>query len=411
MKDKDEDKYNARWKATIDQLRLITDIKVQMYAVKRAKEVAAASSLQYLLSEARFQKMLDDGNAKALKAEVSKWLAKHTESEDEGLYSIQEAFDKVMTDYPWKGRAPKIGTGVYPVDFWYGGLRAPGLGIYMMPTGNGKSVALMNTARHAAAIEQRSVLFITNELTVNEQTERFLARMQQPTPDASGKLTYVAINEIQDDPAIAYQKLTGYQAELGKHLYIYSANLGQTVEDVDEIIQRVKNERGKIPDLVVIDYIERMATKVRMDRGKTWSYYGQIARELVWLAKRRDCVIWTAIQTNRSGMDANQPLTMKAAQGSIEHLQEAAIVVGGRRVKVTQAGGEELKGLEFTELKARHDAMEERSMIIECDLRRMFLSDNVIENYVELEDDDVEQTNTGGKVKPIKGQAQTKGKV
>lgn len=407
MEENDKEKFDARYKTTIEQLRGY-DQKIQSYNIAKAKEAAAAYSLHYLLYEQRFQKMLEDGNTNALKAELSKWLSRHTESEDEGLFSIQEAYEKLLDDYPWQGRQPKISTGIRPIDEWSGGLRAPQMGIIMAPTGGGKSVLLMNLARHAAAIEQKTVLFITNELTINEQTERFLVRMQHPKPDAKGNLKFVPLNTIQDDPGTAYKKLEGYQAELNKHLYIYSANLGQTVQDIDEVIKRVKNERGVYPDLLVIDYIQRMSTQLRMDRNKTWSYLGQIAKELVWLGKRRNCGIWTAAQTNRSGMNIKADLSMENAQDSIQHFQEASLVFGARKVQVTDSKNIQRSGLEFTELKSRHGAMEGRKMVVEVDLSRMFISDRKIENIKEIEDADA-AVNSSQK-KSIKGQSQVKGK-
>lgn len=413
MKEKDKGKFDARWKSTIDTLRpFITKNKVMSMNVKRAKEAAATSALEYIVSENRFQKLLEEGNADGVKAEISRWLALHTEDSGEGLYSIQEGFDKLMDDHPWQGKKPKIATGIKPIDEWSGGLRAPQLGIFMAPTGHGKSSLLMNVARHAAAIESKVVLFITNELTINEQTERFLVRMQHPKPGPDGKMHFIPLNEIQDDPGKAYRKLDGYQKELDKHLYIYSAGINQDVEGIDEVMKRVRNERGRWPDLVVIDYIERMAATVQMDRGKTWTYYGQIAKELVWLAKRRNCVIWTAVQTNRSGLNAKADMSMENAQGSIQHFQEASLAVGVRKVQVSVTATETKTGMEFTEMKARHGAMEGRKMTVEVDLGRMWISNNEIVGLKEIEDaDTVDAPKNDGTKKKIKGQAQAKGKA
>ncbi len=412
MREKDKGKFDARWKQTIELLRpSLQDNKTMIMNVKRAKEAAATCALEYIVSEHRFQKMLEDGDADGVKGEMSRWLALHTEETGEGLYSIQEGFDKLMYDHPWQGKKPKIGTGIWPVDLWSGGMRAPQMGIFMAPTGHGKSALLMNVARHAAAIEQKTVLFITNELTINEQTERFLVRMQHPKPGPDGKLVFVPLNEIQDDPGKAYRKLDGYQAELDKHLYIYSAGINQNVEGIDDVMKRVRNERGVWPDLVVIDYIERMATVVQMDRSKTWTYFGQVAKELVWLAKRRHCVVWTAIQTNRGGLNKDADMSLENAQGSIQHLQEAALVLGVRKVQVGISPTEQKTGLEFKEMKARHGEMSGRKMTVEVDLGRMWISANELVGLKEIEDaDTVDAPKNDGTKKKIKGQAQVKGK-
>jgi replicative DNA helicase len=410
MKDKDQAKYEARWKATLEQLRSFKDMKLMAFNVARAKEAAAARAFQYLIKEDRIQKMIEAGDAKALKGEMSKWVTKHTESEDEGLYPIQAAFDKVVDDHPWQGRQPKIATGIHPIDEWSGGLRPAQMGIIMAPSGHGKSTLLMNIARYAAAIEQKRVLFITNEMTINEQTERFLARMQDPKPDASGNLSFVTLDQIQEDPSTAYKKLEGYQKELNSRLYLYSAGLDQNSQEVEDVMRQIAAEYGGWPDMVVIDYIERMATVSRMDKAASWTYYGQIAKELLWLAKRRKCAVWTAIQTNRSGMNKKVELGMEHGQGSIQHFQEAALALAVRRVMVNTGGDDLVTGLEFFEMKARHSAMEGRRMVVRADLGRMYISDEEIEDIESIEEVDPADIQSGPAPK-IKSQASVKGKV
>lgn len=408
MEDKDKAKFDARWGTTLAQLRGY-DNKTQTYAINRAKEAAAAYSLHYLMHEQRFQQMLDTGNAEGLRREVSHWLGRHTESEDEGLFSIQEAFDKLLSDHPWQGKMKKVPTGIKAIDEWVGGLRAPQMGIIMAPTGHGKSALLMNIALTAAAIEGKQVLFITNELTTNEQSERFMVRLQNPHDDG-GRFKFFSLGEIQEDPTLAYKQFKGYQNELNKKLYIYSANLGQDVAGIEEVCQRVRNERGVWPAVIIVDYLERMSTKVRMDRGQTWTYFGQIAKELVWLAKRRNCVIWTAVQTNRSGMNIKTDLGMESAQGSIQHFQESSFAVGVRKVQVTTGDNEVKSCLEFQEMKARHGAMEGRKMVLECDLGRMWISENEVKSIKEIEEDDASTSKKGSKKPSLGGQRRTKGK-
>ena len=119
--------------------------------------------------------------------------------------------------------------------------------------------------------------------------------------------------------------------------------------------------------------------------------------------------MWSAIQTNRSGMNSANAMSMEMGQGSVQHFQEASLAVAMRKVQVRE-GDTPKTGLEFTEMKARHGAMEGRSMIVEADLSRMYISDTVLENCLEIEDDvDVAPTNGGNR--KIQGQAQVKGKT
>lgn len=408
MEAKDKAKFDARWKGTLSTLQGF-ESKAQALNVKLAKQTAASRAFQCLIQENRIQTMIESGDANALRGEVSRWISAHTESEDEGLYTLQQGFDKAVDEHDWQGRAPKIATGIRPIDEWSGGLRPPQMGIIMAPSGHGKSALLMNFARYAACVEEQIVLFITNEMTVTEQMERFMVRMQDPKPGPDGQPTFVTLNQIQDNPAAAYKKLEGYQEALSKRLFIYSAGLNQDAMGVEDVMRRVKAEHGVWPSLVVIDYLERMATCVRMDKARTWTYLGQIAKELVWLQKRRNCSLWTAIQTNRGGMSSKVTLGMEHAQGSIEQLQESALAYAVRRVMVTSAGGEQVVGLEFTEMKSRHGAMEGRQMILRADLSRMYVSNEVIENVQEIEDVDPADV-ASGPAPAIKGPVRGRGK-
>lgn len=404
--EKDSKKFEARWKSTLDQLKNYKDTKTQIYNIKKAKEIAAAYSLNYLISEQRFQKMLEDGNANALKAEVSRWLTKHTEDPENQVLSLQESFDHLLENFPWQGRDSKISTGILPIDKWAGGLRAPQLGIIIAPSGHGKSAILMNIARWAASVEAKTVLFVSNELTIEEQTERFLVRIQDPKRDSSGKINFVTLNELQDDPTLGWRKLEGYQKELDKRLYLYSAPLGQNVIELEEIMKRIRHERGAWPNLVIIDYLERMATTKKMDRGKTWIYLGELARELIWLAKRRKCAIWTAGQTNREGMNPKIELGMQHSQNSIQHIQESSLVLGVRKVQVTNSSGVQISCLEFKELKSRHGEMSGRRMLLEVDLSKMYISDREVEDIQNIEEE--KNIPSDGTKKSIKSQKQVR---
>ena len=396
MQEKDEEKFNVRWKGTLLALEGV-DTKLQSKAVQDAKDVAAAYSFNYLMNENRIQQMIADCDGEGLRNEMSAWLSRHTQTEDEGLYSIQEAFDKLITEYPWRGRDMRIKTGLKPIDEWSGGLRPNQLGIIIAPTGHGKSATLMNAAWYTAAVEGKRTLFISNELSVDEQSERFMVRMQDPRTGADGKLKYVDIGEVQEDPTLAYKNLEqGHMKQLTKNLMIYSAGLNQTAAAMDELCQRLKFERGFFPEVIIIDYMERMGTVEPVDRKQTWTFYGQIARELIWLARRRRAVVWTAAQTNRAGLKSDIEIGLEHMQGSIQHAQEAAYAVTIRRKKVTLTDGTEQSCLEFHEHKSRFGAMENRKMLVKVDLSRMYISDEEAESIKEIEEDDNEQTMPNG---------------
>lgn len=383
MAEVDQAKYQQRYKTTLEQLNGV-DEKLAIKAIEDGKSAAAAYNLSYIISDARFQQLLTEANADGLKLELAKWLHDHTETDDEGLFTIQEAFDKLLTEYPWQGRPQRMLTGIKAIDEWAGGIRQGQLGLLIAPTGNGKSAALMNIARHGAVMEGKKVLFITNEMSVDEQTERFMVRLQDPRL-VNGKYVYVTLSEIQEDPTLAYKNMgTGYQRQLFDNLVIYSAALNQTVDNIEEICQRIRIEKGWFPDIIVIDYMERMSTKEKMNKEQTWTFYGALARELIWLARRRRCAVWTAAQTNRAGMNKDILLSLEHMQGSIQHAQEATLAYTMRKVPVDTVDGEVI-ALEFGEQKNRFGATSGRRMKLKCDLGRMFISDEEVESIKEIE--------------------------
>jgi hypothetical protein len=414
MEDRDQAKYNSRWKTTLTACEHYDDTK-QMVALRKAKDAAASYSLQHLITSQRFQQMLTAGQGDQLQSEMAAWLSAHNVEMGEGTYNIQQAFDKLIDDMAWTGHAPRLPTGISCIDEWsYGGLRPGQVGIIMAPTGGGKSVALLNIAHHAAVVEQKPVLFITNELTVNEQAERFLARMQVPT-NVNGVDHYQPIQLIQEDPTVAYRKLKGFASGISDRLYITSVDLNTSAMDIEEHLKRMKAEKGFAPALIVIDYMERMKPTGRVSKDREWIFMGEIAKELVRLAKMKSVVLWTACQTNRGGLNAKADMSMEHAQGSIRHFQEAASVIAARTasVEMDADGVEKTMCMEFQEKKQRHAAMRDRKVYLEVKLDTMRITDKEViplsdVAYDDEKDDDQNPKKGRG---ALKSQAKVKGKT
>ena len=415
MEEKDKDLYKARWKTTINSLETKPkDVSKMVLTLDKAKSTGASLALSTLIHSQDFQIELANGNGKKLNDQLSEYLRRWGEQvEGEGMFNIREAFDKLIQESTWAGKPSRIGSGIYPIDLWTnGGLRPGQLGILIAPTGGGKSATLANIALYAAQVEQQGVLLITNEMTVNEQSERLLVRMQVPKT-INGKLIYRSLQEIQDDPSIVFKQFDSrWSVGLDKLLYIESTDLGQTADNIEEEINKLRRERGFKPKVIVIDYMERMAPKTRVNREKEWIYLQEVAKELVRLAKRLDAIIWTAVQTNRSGLSAKVELNMSHGQGSIRHFQEAAFVATLQKVIVpmSASGEKDVKCLLFAEQKQRHNSMEDRKMLVKHDLSRMFISKEEVEvpndAEVEVQKDD-NDTKQKGILSPWKAKGGT----
>lgn len=400
MESKDEDMYKKRWQSTLAGLELYpNDSAKQVLATTKAREAGSALALDALVHSQAFQSALAEGEGDALIKMTRHYISQWNDSEDgEGVFNIREAFDKLIDDNAWSGRPDRIASGILPLDDWTnGGLRPRQLGIIMAPTGGGKSAVLANIAHNMASIEQLPVLFITNELSVNEQSERFLVRMQKPDELSDGTLRYRTLQEVQDDPSVAYKGLgRRWAVGLEKRLYIASVDLGQTANDIEELIKRLRVEEGFKPAAIIIDYIERMAPSSKVSREKEWIWIGEIAMELVRLAKRTNALVWSATQTNRIGLSKGVELDMTMGQGSIRHFQEAAFVGAAQKcvVPLTTEGEQDVKCIMFSELKQRHNAFEGRSSLMKHDLSRMYISKEEV--FVPQDsEEDVKDDNTG----------------
>jgi len=418
MEERDKSKYDSRYKTTLTALDYAKyDNTKQMQAIRKAREAAASYSLSAVIHSQNFQTMLNEGNGDGLLGEMSHWLGEHTQAEGEGIYNIKEAFDKLVSEMPWDGRSPRIGTGVQCIDDWtYGGLRKGQLGLIMAPTGEGKSTILMNIAHHVAVVEQKPVLFVTNELTIDEQAERFLARMQAPEIDANGNEFYHTLREIQEDPTVAYRGMERkWEAGIEGRLFVISVDLNTTADMIEGHLSRLRAEHGFVPATVVIDFLERMKPTSNVSKDKEWIYIGEIAKELVRLGKRRKANVWTAIQTNRSGLSRGVVQDMSQAQSSIRQLQEAATVVGVRKVYVEMdaSGEHKIECLAFKELKQRHSAMMDREVLLRVMLERMVITKEEIippsdDAISDGEEADGKQQDS--KPKRIRGQREVKNK-
>jgi hypothetical protein len=219
-----------------------------------------------------------------------------------------------------------------------------------------------------SGISGKKVWYVTNELPIEEIAERAVA-----------KISGTNLSDIMEDAA------SGYTAHLDRLLKpVYKNNLLITEynkkispAELESNINKWTALTGWKPDVIVLDYMERMKpSEEGYSPDKSWLWLGAIARELVWMAKRMNIVIWTAAQTNRSGLGA-EVVTMDMSQGSIQHLQEASAVV--TMIQRDCPGKPDKKVLGFRAQKMRHSRRDNNVVWLEADLKKMTITDHVVE--------------------------------
>jgi replicative DNA helicase len=375
FKDKDAEAWDLRYREVIEDLRRENpDLSECLYVLGKAKDAAIVRSFQSLETDHDFMKLQSEFDGTRVLTEVTKWLNLFAGQADEESANIKEAIESLVSaSHEISERIP-IGLNV--IDEWTdGGLRPKQLGIFMAATGKGKSSVLVNAAYNVAEIMDKSCWLITNELTMHEQTERFLARM-------TGK----NLSQIQNDPAIAYSNLEKHWKDgLHDRLRITSVNRNISANDIDGMLVRWAQISGWKPAVLVLDYMERMRpNETGYDRNKEWTWLGAIAQDLVQLAKRHNLVIWTACQTNRSGLMEGVDMSMSMGQASIKHFQEAACVIAMTQTQVKSKYGEEVSiGIEFTGLKFRHSKLANRKAVVHVNLATMLISNDKAERAVK----------------------------
>jgi hypothetical protein len=134
---------------------------------------------------------------------------------------------------------------------------------------------------------------------------------------------------------------------------------------------------GWKPDVLILDFMERMKPcDAGYGRDKEWNWLGAISRDLSRFAKRHNILVWTAAQTNRSGMVKGVKMDLGMAQASTKHLQEATVVIGMTQQDI----GDDKIAMEFSSLKQRHSRRSFKPVMVECDLSKMNITNDVYES-------------------------------
>jgi replicative DNA helicase len=364
--------YKTRFRPALNRIAELAPTPPEiLYTLSQVRDVAVVRSFQDVASNQAFMESQADYNGKNMLRALSSWLNKFSSVSDEETLDIKSAIRKLVERQGLDNKQVRIPVGIKVFDEWTnGGLRTQNLGIIMAPSGAGKSALLMNMA-YRAANSLTDTWFITNELTMTEQSERFLSRM-------TGK----QLELIENDPVIGYKGLDHYWSfGFDSHLFITALNKEVDAADLEAIMDRQSNLLGWKPKLIVLDFMERLKPiDSGYNRDNTSMWLGAVAKDLLRMAKRHNQLIWTAAQTNRSGLNADQ-MDSEMLQGSIRHLQECSALIAARQVFLGMKDMEEERiGLEFFDLKARSAKRHSKSRVVEVNLSTMLITNQEVDS-------------------------------
>lgn len=179
-------------------------------------------------------------------------------------------------------------------DISKGGLGKGELGVVVAPTGAGKSMVLVHLGAQALK-EGKNVLHYTLELADTVVAGRY-----------DSAITGVELKNLAVFKEKIYDEIKDLKGKLIVKEYPTRSASIQTIKNHIDKLRR----RDFVPDMIIVDYgdlIKPESSKRDEKRHQLETIY----EELRGLAQESECPIWTASQTNRSGLNA-EVITMES---------------------------------------------------------------------------------------------------
>ena len=174
-----------------------------------------------------------------------------------------------------------------------GGIGRGELGVVIAPTGAGKSMALVHLGATALKLGY-NVVHYTLELQDKVIGGRY-----------DSCLTGLNLSEVRDHKEVIFDMVQGLQ---GKLLIKEYPTKSASTNTIKAHLDKLKAHGHKV-DFVIVDYgdLLRPVSREREKRQELESIY----EEMRGIAQLHECCVWTASQTNRSGLNA-EVITMEA---------------------------------------------------------------------------------------------------
>ena len=177
------------------------------------------------------------------------------------------------------------------------GLPRRTLNLLIGPSGSGKSAVKCSLA--ADYLEQGyNVLYITMELAEMRVAERIDANRFN-----------VNVSDIKNIPKGTFLgRIEKIQEKTRGSLVIKEYPTGTaSAADFRILLDELKNKKGFVPDVILVDYLGICASSRYKNAANvnTYNYQTAVAEELRALAVEYDLLMWSSVQTNRSGMNVS----------------------------------------------------------------------------------------------------------
>jgi len=201
--------------------------------------------------------------------------------------------------------------------------------IILAPTGVGKTLTLINMA-HAAMLAGHNVLFVTFELSTYKTAIRLASCMAKTEISAFTRANIDTLPQeqqqsIRDNQTLVRNRIQGKRGKFGE-LVIYERPPDEcSVNDIYGIIETNRKTKGWAPKVVILDYLELMNSRHSHNNDEgDYTRQKSVATEMRGLAKNEKVLVYSATQTNRSGVKNGQGKDAKPAETVHIDLDKAA---------------------------------------------------------------------------------------
>jgi len=174
-----------------------------------------------------------------------------------------------------------------------GGLGKGELGVVIAPTGAGKSMALVHLGTEAIKLD-KNVIHYTLELGSHVIANRY-----------DSCITRVPLQELHSFKDNIYEKIKDLEGGLIIKEYPTKSATPLTIKNH---LERLRQRDIKV-DLIIVDYADLLRPAIT--RKEKRHELETIYEDLRGIAQEFECPIWTASQTNRSGLNA-EVITMES---------------------------------------------------------------------------------------------------
>ena len=168
-----------------------------------------------------------------------------------------------------------------------GGLGSGELGVVIAPTGAGKSMVLVHLGAQAVK-EGKTVIHYTLELADTTIGSRY-----------DSCITKVPLKDLHSFKEQIYEDVQDLEGKLIIKEYPTKSASPNTIRNHIEKLQM----RDIRPDMIIVDYGDLLRPNTRNDEKR--HELESIYEELRGIAQECKCPVWTASQTNRSGINAD----------------------------------------------------------------------------------------------------------